>query len=86
MVNGASAGYVFLCSGTTESECITKGLFGASIQNFEQHIGPETVLFLYNISSKQLKGLWLPRQVCLVQYHTHPHEAVQCFAGSAGRC
>lgn len=61
MVHGASAGYIFLCSDTTESECITKGLFGASVQNFEQHIGPETKLFLYNISSRQLKGLWSPR-------------------------
>ena len=61
MVHGASAGYIFLCSDTTESECITKGLFGASVQNFHQHIDSETKLFLYNISSKHLKGLWSPR-------------------------
>ena len=61
MTNETSSGYIFLCSDTTEPECLAKSLFGATSANFKPCVDHDTVLFLYNTSSKQLKGLWKAR-------------------------
>ena len=61
MVNGPAAGYVFLCSDATESECLAKRLFGSTIPNFQPYIDQDTLLFLYNTSSRLLRGVWKAR-------------------------
>ena len=61
MVNGPAAGYVFLCSDATEHECLAKRLFGSTTPNFQPYIDQDTALFLYNTSSRLLRGVWKAR-------------------------
>ena len=77
MVNTAAAGYIFLCSDATESECVTKGLMGATAENFGHHIDHDTKLFRYNISSRRLIGLWKARQEICAR-NTCPGSAETC--------
>ena len=57
----AAAGYIFFSSDATEPECIAKGLFCATTPDFQAHIDQGTAIFLYNNTSRELKGLWKAR-------------------------
>ena len=52
------AGFLFVCSGATEGECLTRGLFGLQGNKLRamQTIGPDTSLFLLNFKTHALFG------------------------------
>ena len=54
-------GFIFACSDDTEDECFEKGLFGGPQRLFQKNRALEieahaTKVFLYNVSSKVLRG------------------------------
>jgi hypothetical protein len=58
MLDQKVAGYLFLCSNRTQSECLQKRLFGLGRKywGWVQQIVTGSPLFLYNIDSKTLLG------------------------------
>jgi len=54
-------GMVFLCSNSTERDCLEKNLFGSPAGNFEriEKITSTTALFLYRVDRPVLHGVWI---------------------------
>jgi hypothetical protein len=66
----AADGFIFHCSHETFSECVSKALFGAPqnhLRRMQEHIGADTVLFLYNAEDKKLHGVW--KRSCEAKVH-----------------
>jgi hypothetical protein len=62
-VAAAKGGFVFHCSDATFAECRGRGLLGAKpylLKKMQQHIGPNTAVWLYNFQSQTLFGPFVP--------------------------
>lgn len=55
---GDLPGLILMCSDSTQDECLSKDLFPCANTLSLAKVGPRTVLFLYNYSSKALIGTW----------------------------
>jgi hypothetical protein len=54
-------GFIFFCSRETFRECVSKSLFGSpgsNLRRMKETIGADTLLFLYNIQTKKVHGVW----------------------------
>jgi hypothetical protein len=59
LTDNAAPGYLFHCNNATEQECLARNLFGdtpGNLTRLQEGIGGSTVLFLFNLESRRLRG------------------------------
>ena len=55
-------GYTFMCNNRTRDECLNKRVFGlpaGALDEMQQHIGDQTLLFLFDLDRREMHGPFL---------------------------